>query len=54
MGTLLGADEGMVDGIELDANDRSLDGELEGIPVQILLGAYEGVLDGLEVGANDR
>jgi len=54
LGTLLGADEGVVDGLELDNNDGLLDGEVDVIAVGTLLGADEGVVDGLELGANDQ
>jgi len=43
----------VADGLELDADDRSLDGEVYGIAAGTLLGADEGVVDGLELDAND-
>ena len=42
MGTLLGADEGVVDRIVLGATDGLLYGEVDGRPVGTLLGTYEG------------
>jgi len=43
-----------MNGIELDANDGSLDGEVDGIAVSILLDTDEGVVNGLELGTNDQ
>ena len=37
------SDKGVMDGLELDATNDSLDGEVDGRAVGTLLGAYEGV-----------
>ena len=47
------SDEGVMDGLELGANDVSLDGEVYGRAVQALLCADEGVVDGIKLDADD-
>jgi len=53
METLLRADEGVLDRFNLDADDGSLDGEVDGRVMGTLMGADEDVVDGLELDAND-
>jgi len=43
----------MVGGLKVDADDGSLDGEVDERAVQTLLGADEDVMDGLKLDAND-